>query len=134
MFPFDYLKSFLKPTLPRNAVFDAILLTLAEHDIASLTKTGDGSYAFGDIDVKVEWLDDEAYAEIQMSIGYEVGKGACVILRNYVDHRIMLSHELLATTHIMELNIPPDSILLAEYRKSFDALADKIVEAIRKTH
>lgn len=131
MLTFRTIKTWFLPILPQNALYDAILLCIESYDIESMTANDDGSYSFGDIDLKIEWLDDEAYAEIQLSVGYEVGKGACIILRNYVDHRIIISHEILGTHHVIESNITPESILLKNYRKQFDDLADKIVNVVR---
>lgn len=113
-----------------NQLLDLVIALIEKQDLTTIRKVADGSYVAGDANITIRYLDPEAFDEMQISFGYAVGKGITVVLRNYVEHLIVINHEILDSYHTVEFPIRPDTFIMRDYRVRFDDVASSIVKAV----
>ena len=113
-----------------NQLFDLIASFIEAQDLTAIRYVAENSYIAGDATITIKYFADMVFEEIQISFGYVMGKGVTVVLRNYVEHLIVINHEILESYHTIEFPIPTESFGLKEYREKFDAMALAILKAV----
>ncbi len=113
-----------------NQLFDLIISLIEKQDLTAIRRVADDSYIAGDATITIKYFDPEAFEEMQISFGYAIGKGVTVVLRNYVEHLIVINHEVLEAYHTIEFPIRTDTFLLRDYREKLDNLALEIIAAV----
>jgi len=124
------LFSALRVKTDPHQLFDLIASLIESQDLSTIRYVAENSFIAGDATITVKYFDDGAFEEVQISFGYVMGKGVTVVLRNYVEHLIVVNHEILESYHTIEFPIPTESFGLKEYRKQFDAIALTILKAV----
>lgn len=109
-----------------NQLFDMVLSLLEKQDLKTMRKISDGDYVAGDANITIKYFDSDAFDEMQISFGYSFGKGITVVLRNYVEHLVVINHEIMDSYETIEFPIKPDSFTIREYRERFDAIAEAV--------
>ena len=113
-----------------NQLFDLIISLIEKQDLTTIRRVADDSYVAGDATITIKYFDPEAFEEMQISFGYAIGKGVTVVLRNYVEHLVVINHEVLETYHTIEFPIRPDTFVLKDYREKLDEIAVNILAAV----
>lgn len=113
-----------------HQLFDIVLALIEKQELDSMKMISCDTYMAGDATVTVKYFDDGAFEEVQISLGYAVGKGVTVVLRNYIEHLVVINHEILDTYHTVEFPIRTDAFALQDYRTKFDLLAERVVSII----
>lgn len=114
-----------------NQLLDLVVSLIEKQDWSSIQRIANGSYVAGDATVTVKYFDPDAFEEMQISFGYSVGKGVTIVLRNYVEHLIVINHEILGTYRTIEFPVGTGAFALKDYRDKMDAIAVKIIAAVR---
>lgn len=124
-------KKKLVVTPPPNQFFELVLSLVEKQDISSLKLVSENTYTMGDAQVSIKYFDADAFEEMQISLGYELGKGFTLVLRNYIEHLVVINHEVLGQFYTIEHPVSPDSLLLKGYRARMDAIAESIIAAAK---
>jgi hypothetical protein len=122
----------LKVKSEANQLFDLVVALIEKQDLTAIERVGDDSYVVGDATITIKYFDPEAFEEMQISFGYAIGKGITVVLRNYIEHLIVINHDILETYHTIEFPIRPDTFVLKDYREKLDEIAANIIAAVGK--
>lgn len=111
----------------KSQLFDLVLDLLSKEDFGSMRKVGENVFATEKANISIKYFDnDSAFEEIQISFGYELGKGVTVVLRNYIEHLIVLNHQILDAYYSIETKVSPGFASLRDYRRAMDDVADRI--------
>lgn len=113
-----------------NQLLDLVLSMIEKQDLSHIKKIADGRYTVGDATVSIKYFDKDAFEEMQISFGYAIGKGFTLVLRNYIEHLVVINHEILETYQTIEFPVRPDSLLVKDYREKLDAVAINIINAV----
>lgn len=124
------LKKKLSVSPPPNQFLELVLSLLEKQDLSTLKRVDANVYSFGDAQVSITYFDPECFEEMQVSLGYELGKGFTAVLRNYGEHLIVINHDILNQFHTVEFPVTPDTILLKVYRERLDAIAERIIASV----
>lgn len=121
----------LKPQ--QNALLDLVmeLVEPIDADLQHIEKLGDNKYKVGDVVIEVSYFDVDSFDEISVTLGYTFGKGMMIILRNYIEHLVLINHEFNSEFRTIQFPVPPQSFAYEDYRKRLDAFANRIIESAR---
>ena len=125
--PLNVLKMKSEP----QQIFDTALQLIENEDWSELKQISNNTYATKNASVSVKYFVD-TYEEIQISFGYAFGNGMMIVLRSYIEDLVVINHEILEKFHTIEFPLSPESLLLRDYKKKFDAIAIDLMDRIEK--
>lgn len=125
------LLSAFKVKTPPNQFFDLVLSLIDKVDLPNIKRVSDHTYSAGDATISIKYFEPECFEEMQISFGYAIGKGVTVVLRNYIEHLIVINHEFLGVYQTIEFPIPTDSFTLKGYRERFDEVAVDVINHVK---
>ncbi len=118
---------------PKDLFFDYVTSVLDDIDTDAMRRVGDNVYAIGnDMHVFVKYLTPDCFDEIEVQVDYLPGRGMNVVIRNYAEHLVVLSHAMRGDCIIMKFPVPTESFALGAYRKKMDAFGERVMTAINR--
>lgn len=117
---------------PPNHFMDLISETVAKQDAATITHVRGDEYLINGNPITITYLVPEIFEEIQVSFGYEMGKGFKLVLRNYVEHLVVINHEIQGEFATVKFPVPTESYTLNAYRAVLDKFAEDIMTRVRE--
>ena len=115
-----------------NELLDLVVSLLEEQDWNSIKLVSEDCYSCGDATISIKYFDADAFEEIQISFGYSIGKGITIVLRNYIEHLVVINHEILDEYHTIEFPVRTDAFGLQDYREKLDAIATNVIAAVEQ--
>lgn len=114
-----------------NRLLDLVVELVAdvEAELPNIERLGDNKYKVGEAVIEISYFDADAFEEIRVALGYTVGKGMMIVLRNYIEHLVVINHEIFDKFHTVEIAVPTESFALESYRTRLDSFATGLVAA-----
>jgi hypothetical protein len=110
---------------------DVVIGLIEAEDFTKITlRDTVDSYAAENAVIDVRYLSPDCFEEIQISFGYEMGKGVTVVIRNYIEHLIVLNHEIMGQFQTIEYPIHPDIWGTRHYWDKFSRLGEEILAVV----
>lgn len=120
----------LKPSSDDMMELVVSLGATVDSNLEHLKKIDENQYCVDDVLIEVTWFDVTAFDEVRISYGYGVNKGLIVALRNYIEHIVVMNHEIQDTTYALTWKVPTESFVFGHYRKTLDTYAENIIKSI----
>lgn len=117
-----------------NQFFELVVSLVEKQEFSTLKRVSEEHhhYAVDDVHVCIEYFEPDCFAEMQISLGYELGRGVTVVIRNYSEHLVVINHEILGQYYTIEHCIPAASIMFKSYRERLDAIAHAVINSVRE--
>ena len=120
----------LKPSSDDMMELIVSLGAAVDTNLEYLKKIDENKYCVEDVLIEVTWFDATAFDEVRVSYGYGVNKGLIVALRNYIEHMVLMNHDIQDTSYALTWKVPTESFVFGHYRKTLDVYAENIIKAI----
>lgn len=107
------------------------LIETQEKELYNLKKAGNGQYTLNDNCIDIAYFPDGTFEAITIYFGYTLGRGLQLVLSNYVEHTVIINHEIQEVHHVILTNVPPEGMATSEYRKRFDEFAERLIAQVK---